>query len=145
MKLVSVTANLHGGLGEELNWRNPITIRFDFDDGTAIRVRGASDGETIVLDDLPLRDSFDMEEFGRIELRDLGGSLPPAFLGRDIARLNTVRLEGAAIGLLITLHNGSTFGVWNYGDELYYGSFDDLILFDWGPEKPEIGNAISFH
>jgi hypothetical protein len=143
MKLVSVTGNLHGGLGEELDRRNPISIRFDFDNGAAIRIRGASDGENILLDDLPLPDPVDMEEWGRTERRNLSGSLPLSFLERDIARLNGVCCESATIGLLITLHDGSTFGVWNYGDELYYGSFDELISYDWGPERPAIGNAIS--
>jgi len=143
MKLISITANLHSFNGE-LNWTDPTRVRLAFSDGRSLRVRVATDGESIVLDDLPLDEPFDMGQYGRVEVHDFHNRIEPLLLDSEIATLNAIHDgNGRMIGLAVQRIEGIAFCLWNYGDELHYGDFGGLLTHDWGPQaKPMIGSPI---
>ncbi|TSD87868.1 hypothetical protein FFK22_015535 [Mycobacterium sp. KBS0706] len=143
MKLISITANLHSFKGE-LNWTDPTRVRLVFSDGKSLRVRVASDGESVILDDLPLDEPFDMGEYGRVEVHDFHNGVDPLLLSSEIATLNAILDgDGRMIGLAVQRIEGIAFCLWNYGDELHYGEFGALLAYDWEPQaKPMIGPPI---
>lgn len=144
MRLISITANLHSFNGA-LDWRSPTRVRLAFSDGSAVRVRVDGDGESVILDDLPLDAPFDMGQYGRIEAHDLCNQVDPLLLESEIATLNAIHsVDDRIIGLAVQRNEGIAFCLWNYGDDLYYGNFDEFLAYDWGTRaRPMIGPPIT--
>lgn len=132
MKIRSVHADLFGFDGV-LDWDDPIAIRIEFANDLAIRLRCASDGESLVIDDQQLDGPVDMAEAGRSETRDLAHRLDDTIIAAEITSLNKI-FDGnrLAVGLTLLSDDEPVFCVWNWGDQLHYGSFAAMAVLDWG-------------
>ncbi|XAZ21776.1 hypothetical protein LVY75_23485 [Sinorhizobium sp. B11] len=112
---------------------NPVAIRVELSNNSAIRIRGSSDGESITVDDQPLEGPADMAELGKIEVQQLTDHFDDAILGCEIVTVNEV-LDGnnIAVGLAFNSSETIVLCIWNYGDELHYGNFATMAQQDWG-------------
>ena len=120
MILKAITAELHRYDGA-LDWENPIRVRFEFDDGPAIRVCGASDGETVILDDQLLQPPFDLDEYGSFEHVDAANALAPTLIGSSVEPSPIVDEDGRPIGLALVRDGKRVFYVRNIVDDLQWG------------------------
>lgn len=140
MKIRLISADLFS-FDEVLDWKHPMSVRIEFSDNVAIRIRGASDGASIVVDDHPLNDPVDMAEYGKTEIHDLTERLGICTSSPDIVAVNKIiDANNIVVGLALLSVDGPVLCVWNYGDELYYGSFAEMVEYDWG-ERPQITDA----
>jgi hypothetical protein len=118
-----------------LDWAHPVSIRIEFSDNFAIRIRGASDGETVIVDDHALEGPVDMAESGKIGVHPLTSRLDNAVVSSKIAAANKIiDKNDLVVGLAFVSNDGPILCVWNYGDELHYGSFATMAEQDWGAE-----------
>ncbi|MGK9169808.1 hypothetical protein KXR53_26075 [Inquilinus limosus] len=137
MRLISITANLHSFNGE-LNWANPIMVRLAFNNGRAVRVRVAADGESVILDDLPLDQPCDMGQYGRIEVHDFSSKIDPLFLNSETITSSAIHSDdGRMVGLAVQRSEEVAFCFWNYGDELHYGDFGALLAYERGGRRSQ--------
>lgn len=132
MKIRSICADLFG-FDSGLHWDDPIAIRIEFSNALAVRLRCASDGESLVIDDKQLDGPVDMAEAGWGETCDLACRLDDTVIAAEVTSLNRV-LDGNNIAVALTLlsDHKPIFCVWNWGDQLHYGSFDTMAALDWG-------------
>jgi len=144
MKIKAISAELFG-FEDDLDWTHPVSVCVKFSDDTAIRLRCASDGESIVMDDPPVSDPIDMAECGRIEVHDLSDRLDIPFLTSDIQAVDQILDENdVRVGVALMSDDGPILCFWNYGDELGYGSFASMAdEHDWGAEPKISGTALS--
>jgi hypothetical protein len=139
MKLNAVEAELHVFHGE-VKWATPIRLAISFADGSRLRLSGAGDGETLLVDRERLEPPLDMEEYGRTATFDVTDRLDPtlrsAVIGDPIA---IRRPSDQLVGLALPRENGEAFCVWIDGDEFHSGSEGDLKRHDWLPgEEPAL-------
>lgn len=135
-KIKAILGELHRFEGQ-LNWQNPIALRLEYEDGTSIRVRGASDGESIALDRLPL-EPFNLDENTQFEVHDLSDRFDPKLREREAGTPTLVRdARGTAVGLALPLTGETPLCIWNYGDDLYWGGYDELLGFEWSEDVDE--------
>lgn len=139
MKIRSICADLFSFEGR-LDWEHPIALRIELFDGLAIRIRTGRDGESLIVDDRSLDGPVNMAEFGSIEVRDLADRLENAVFSSEITAMNkVVHGDDIVVGLAFADKNGPVLCVWNYGDELHYGRFADMVAQDWGV-KPRVSD-----
>ena len=137
MILKAITAELHRFDGA-LNWNNPIRVRFEFQDALPVRIKVASDGETVIVDHAPLEPPFDMEEYGSIEHADAGKRIAANVIGADVVLRPIANPDGSRIGLALVWEGEPVFCVLNMGDDLYWGDWKRFESWeDVGPILPE--------
>jgi hypothetical protein len=143
MKIKSISAALYGFDGE-LDWVSPISIRIEFSDNFGIRIRCAGDGESIAMDDQSLAGPVNMEEAGRIEVHPLNDRCNLPASADDIDTVKHILDDhDVIVGLALMSNDSPILCLWNYGDELRYGSFANMLEFDWR-DKPRIsGTALA--
>ncbi len=143
MRVTSVFADLHVFDGV-VNWAQPSCVALTFSDGFYIRLCGASDGETMVFDRLPLDGPYDMQECGRVEVHDVTDRIDPSLRGCECAKPVTIHDgSGHVIGLAIPRPSAAPICFWNYGDELYWGDWEVLISHDWEDwVSPSLGETL---
>lgn len=117
---------------------NPIAISLAFSDGSTVRIRGASDGESVILDDEKLQEPANWGELGGFEVSSLAEYVPPGVFGSEISGFYDVLCEGHVVGIAVQVEGGVTLCVWNYGDELYYGEAAGMLAQDWGDALPHL-------
>lgn len=102
-----------------------------------MRLQVASDGHRMVIDNEPLDEPFEMQEFGRVDSADVTETTLPLLRGRDVVSLHAIELGGRRVGLRLgTLDDDFYF--WVDGDELFWGDQAALNRHDWlDGRKPE--------
>ncbi|MFL6843662.1 MAG: hypothetical protein ACJ8ER_02135 [Allosphingosinicella sp.] len=119
MKLSAILADLHVFEGQ-VNWAKPLRLALVFDDGSSLRLDVGAEGETLIVDRLPLEGPIDMDDYGRVEVHDI-----THLLGAGLGRIEAgppvvVRDEaGRAIGVSVPLVGRETLCFWADGDELH--------------------------
>lgn len=127
-----------------LDWTHPVSVRIKFSVGSGIRVRCASNGESVAVDDQLLDNPIDMAESGRIEVRDLSDRLNIPVLNPDIQAVEQIIDENdVTVGVALMSDGCPILCIWNYGDELRYGSFASMVEHDWSARPRISGIALS--
>ena len=129
MRLVSITANRHIFDGKVNG--SPLRLLLAFDNGRQLRLRGAADGEGMILEDRPLDEPCDLEEYGRTDIADVTRSLFPTLGGMEVAAIRALALHGKRVGVRLDAADGDAFHFWVAGDELYWGDESALLAEDW--------------
>lgn len=129
MKLRRVLANQPVFDGQP-NGR-PYQFQLVFEDAPSLRLRGASDGWTMIVDALPLDTPATLGELGEIALHDVTDRRANALSGAEIHALRPLRLWGERVGLQLVLADDHSFNFWADDDELYWGDADALARHDW--------------
>lgn len=115
------------------DWANPIAIRIEFSNRFAIRIRGASDGESIIVDQQPLEGLINMEDWGIVDTHDLTAYLDAEIIETEVDEIKYAIDEfGTSVGMIFISKVVPIFCIWNFGDELCYGRYSTMIEQDWG-------------
>jgi len=130
MKIARIEAEVHVFEGSS-DLINPIAVGFTFSDGAMMRIRGAADGESVIVDYERLEEPANWGEFGAGDVASLAEHVPPSCFGSEIEDFSDVFCCGLLVGIAVRLGE-LTLCVWNYGDELYYGDIAKMIAQDWG-------------
>jgi hypothetical protein len=118
---------------EETNWDQPVRIQIDFDNGLSVRLR-STDGEILVIDQLPLEEPCDMDEYGSTNIFEISNHIGFPFATNRGPVMHIRSSFGDLVGLAFTLDGGEFFAIWVGGDEFWWGNKSDLESFDWGPD-----------
>ena len=129
MKLTSITAERHFFSGEP-NGR-PLRLLLSFANGGTLRLQVAGDGQRMILDNGPLPDPTEMEEFGRTELSDVTRDIFPTLSGFSVDRIAELVWHQATVGICLDSETSSPFYFWVDGDELLWGDYAALQSHDW--------------
>lgn len=96
-----------------------------------VRIRGAGDGESVIVADEKLEEPANCSEFGARDVTSLTEHVPPRCFGSEIEGFSDVFCCGRLVGIAVRLEGDLTLCVWNYGDELYYGEVAKMLAQDW--------------
>lgn len=106
-----------------------------FEDAPPLRLRGASDGWTMIVDALPLDAPATLGEIGEVAIHDMTDRLADAPSGAEVHALRPLRLGGGQVGLQLVLAGDRSFNFWVDDDELYWGDADALARHNWRDEQ----------
>lgn len=127
MILSSITANRHVFDGR-VNGK-PIRLLLNFDNGKGLRLQAV--GERMITDHAALDEAFDMDEYGRIDVANVTGSLFPQLHDVEVASIQALTHGGRQVGIRVNLTKGEAFHFWSDGDELHWGNEAGPIAHDW--------------
>ena len=131
MQIRLISADLFCSDGHP-DWKHPIAIHIAFSNGMTIRLRGASDGESVTVDGEPLDGVTDMAEWGKIETHVLTERFDNPVLASEISTVNKILdCENTVVGMALVSNARPILCVWNYGDELHYGDAAAMTAQDW--------------
>lgn len=85
----------------------------------------------MLVDDGPLDEPFDMDEYGGIDIADVTHSLFPTLVGREIVDVASLARDERYVGLRLNQTDGEPFYFWVGGDELCWGDETALARHDW--------------
>src|SRR4051812_46737667 len=129
MRVTAIAVNRHVFDGQ-LNGR-PLRLRLTFDGGQTLRLRVAGDGCTMIVDDLPLDEPFDLDKYGSVIVEDVTQSLFGRLQTGDVKEARALQLGDAQVGVRLLLVSGDAFDFWVDGDELCWGDEGALAAHDW--------------
>ncbi|UKK84471.1 hypothetical protein L7H23_18170 [Sphingopyxis sp. BSN-002] len=129
MKLICVTANRHIFDGQTNG--KPVRLRLTFEGNVALRLQVAGDGERMLVDDGPIDEPFDMDEYGGMDIADVTRSLFPTLVGREIVDADSLARNERCVGLRLNQTDGEPFYFWVDGDELGWGDEAALARHSW--------------
>ncbi|MDF8335087.1 hypothetical protein [Novosphingobium cyanobacteriorum] len=129
MRLNSIIANRHIFDGQ-MNGK-PLQLQLAFDRGRAVRLKVASDGERMIVDDGPLDAPCNMEECGQVDIADVTEALFPTLRDVEVTGLEALAWNGCSVGVKLTLAGRDSFHFWVDGDELHWGDGAALLGHEW--------------
>jgi hypothetical protein len=131
MRLNSIAANRHVYNGQPDG--RPLRLLLNFDGERPLRLQVAGDGEGMNIDDGPLDDPFDMNEYGRVDSADLSNALFPMLCGVEVSGIYSLIWNDKRVGIMLMLDTaaGDSFHFWVDGDELHWGDDAALLGHDW--------------
>lgn len=106
---------------------HPMSLSFEFADGVTFRMYGHSDGERLRLDS-STREPFDMQELGRVILRDMSDTPKmKELIGRRLVAVRAVvfsehtSVDGNILGIRFEFEPPERLFVLNWGDTTFIG------------------------
>jgi hypothetical protein len=118
----------------------PYQFQLVFEDAPPLRLRGASDGWTMIVDALPLDAPATLGEIGEVAIHDVTDRLANTLSGVEVQALRPLRLRGEQVGLQLVLAGGRSFNFWANDDELHWGDADALVRHDWRDEQRPVAD-----
>ena len=141
--LKAVFANRHIFDGQ-VNGK-PIRLLLSFDRDRALRLKGAADGQSMVVDHGALDSSYDMGKYGSVDVADVTASMFPELCDVEVSDVQELAWKGIRVGITLNAASGRSFHIWNDGDELHWGGDTDLSEYDWlDGEMPKACERIEF-
>lgn len=109
----------------------PLRLLLRFDEGRALRLQVAGDGERMIVDDGSLDEPFDMGEAGQVDIADVTRSLFPALSGIEVTDVEALAWKGRRVGVRLNVVGSGSFHFWVDGDEFYWGDEAALVRHEW--------------
>ena len=108
-----------------------MALQLVFDEGRALRLRVAANGEQMIVDDGPLVSPYEMDEYGEVDIADVTQALYPALRGVDVANIEALAWNSSRVGIKLNLAGGEPFHFWVDGDELRWGDGAAIASHEW--------------
>lgn len=109
----------------------PLRLLLRFDEDRALRLQVAGDGARMIADGGLLDESFDMGEFGQVDIADVTQSLFPALCGVEVTDIEALTWRDCRVGVRLNIVGSGPFHFWVDGDELWWGDEAALVRHEW--------------